>query len=373
MGNTGSRSNTTTDVSSNLLNESDYKSIQEMNTKNIMNTIINNSQNCSPSVLSKQSANISVIGNKCPGPIVIDRGNTNQTDISNFNLACSQNNNSYNDMANDLSESIQNKLAQKFSTQAQAQIAAKAQAASRTGFLSFLAPPSRSNTTTKYKLKSRNIVNTTLENIVNNTIEQNYTTNTLQECLGDIAKQQNANVTVAEDSDCTSITVNGGNTTQELQTNFSQNCVQKNKSISDTFSELQDNFSTVMKLGEKNGDKTVIKATSESKSSAAGIASALKAFFSGFWGIALIIGIVVIVGIIIGYEVLKTPAGQRAIDKASDKFAGPSGVPGAPGAVKGAEGAEVEGAVADAALLGGGGRHNIANAIRQLQRLANMK
>lgn len=303
---------TTTSVSQELINESDLKSIQSMTTKHIMNTVNNAQDDCSANANNAQKINMQF--GHITGGFNLSGVNTTQAQDIKFNLSCIANNTTENSMADDISQAVQQEIANKFSTEAQAQIASKAQAAVKSGFLntSFLSPPKTStNTNTKVKIQSKNLINTTLENIVNNTIEQNFNTHDIESCSSSLEHDQNFHVGAEYVGG--SVDISDINIAQELRSDFQQKCVQESKTINNVLGKIQTTFDTISKGAAKAGDDTVVQTKASSTTTAKGIGSFFKDLFSGAWLFIIIIGIVIIVGLVLAYKFSQSDAGQKLI------------------------------------------------------------
>ena len=415
MGATVSRTSSTIDTGEKLLNQSDFNEMQSMTTNNIMNTVDNIKKSCAGSAQASQNAGINLTGATIGKGANFAVGNIDQRQTLNANLGCIQKSVTENTMANNISDAVQQHIANKFGANAQTQIANMAKAHSKAGFLPLLsASVSSANSNTKTRVNTKNIINTTLSNIVNNTIQQNYTDNDFETCIGNMILDQNSGVN-AENLDLQG-NVDIGNINQDQTLNFKQKCVQNSTSISKTLEGITNNFNTISEDAAEAGDKTAITAHTTAESKSGGLGGALTDLLNGvskvvgqFKWVFIIIGIVVVV-IIIAVVILISRGGS-ASDKLSgalsQRIIGKTAVSGTPtlgtSATSALEtsGTPALGTSATSALgtsgtlqipetdnrfasndakigpetqvLTGGSRHDLANVIRQLRILANIK
>jgi hypothetical protein len=292
MGGAASNATTDIDVGENLLNQTDFNQMQIMSTNNIMSTVDTAKKSCSGNAAATQNAGISLIGSKIGKGANFVVGNINQTQTLNSNLGCIQKSVTENSMTDNISNAVQQQISTKFNTKAQAEIANLANAQAKSGALPLGVSIANTTSNTKYTVNSKNIINETLSNIVNNTIKQNFTNNDFEHCIDNIISTQNSGV-YAENADIEG-NFNAGNINQDQTLNFKQKCVQESKSISGTLSKIQNAFNTISKVSAETGIKTTIKAQSTAIARQKGIAS----IFGSFIFIIVII-VVLIIGVVI--------------------------------------------------------------------------
>ena len=366
MGASVSRESSTINTGENLLNQSDFKEMQSMTTNSIMNTIDNIKKSCAGSAQATQNAGLRISGLTIGKSGNVTIGNVDQRQTLNSNLGCIQKSITQNTMANKISDSVQQHINNKFNAHAQTQIANMATAHAHTGFLPLLsASVSSANSNTKTRVNTQNIINTTLSNIVNNTIQQTYTDNDFESCIGNMISAQNSINKLTNSKIDGNVEI--GNTDQDQTLYFKQKCVQDSDSISKTLEGIVNNFNTISKVAAEAGDTTKITAHTTSDASTRGIAD----FFSQFKWIFIIIGIVIVVIIIAAVFLMSRggPSGDALNQAVASRISGTS-IAEKHGLL--AEAKAVASEAAETALLGGGG-HSLANAIRQLQKLSNMK
>jgi hypothetical protein len=301
-------------LNENLLNQNDLTSIQAMTTNNIMNVVNNSQQSCAQMGGFAQQNNMNF--NNFSGDFDYN-GNTMQDINAIFNLSCVKKNLTENVMASSISQSIQQEIADKLSAEQQANIAARAQTASSQGFLntSFLDPPhSNSVTNTHLNISTQNIVNNTLANIINNTIEQNFNNSDFQSCVNRLQTLQEADVTV--DGGTGKIKINR-NVTQEIKSEFEQDCVQRSKTINNVINQVAGNLNTVTRVTQEAAARAAATSDASATTDSKGIGSVFedigKALSSAIW-VWVVIAVVIIVVIIV---VMKTASSSPAVTQAT--------------------------------------------------------
>jgi hypothetical protein len=189
MGNSSSAS--VSNINHTLVMNQNNTNILNKNINNsIANTIINDAKKCSAAINQLQGItfqNINVGGD-------FDL-NANQEQSASLTFSCLQESTIRSEIANTMMQEMLNGLQNNNSSDIMAELEAKAAAAQTTGALSTaFGNSTNSNTNNAVIYQQFNTTNTNLKNIIENTIQNNFTTNNISDCIAQVQNNQNVSV-----------------------------------------------------------------------------------------------------------------------------------------------------------------------------------
>ncbi|ATZ80311.1 hypothetical protein BMW23_0253 [Bodo saltans virus] len=291
-------SSTTTTVNNNvdqkIINSTDLKVIQDNTYQNITNIVNNSAKNCGAAIAQSQS----VLNNaKISGDLNLS--GVDQSQSASLNFSCVNLTSSQNNIAQEISTAVQNELANKYSVTAMGELGARAESAASTGAFSLGSSSSNSNVNNNYNLTNINTVNKTLSTSINNIVQNNFTTNSMQTCISNVAQSQSVgdNVTVGGNAN-----VHGIN--QEQTASLISKCIQEDKTLNATLNKIASNMNNVNADGVTVQASAAVSGSGSSSAVSKGLddlVASIGGVFGSFTNIFVyaIIGIVVIIVIIV--------------------------------------------------------------------------
>ena len=205
MGN--SSSSTVTNVSNTLLvNKNDIDIVNKNLTNQVANTVINNAKKCSANINQLQSVkfnNVTVAGDF--------NLNTNQKQQAALTFSCVNADQTRSDIANNMMQEMLSSIQNNNSAEVLNKLEAQASASQKNGFLSTsFGNSTSSNSNNTVNFTQMNLNNTHLQNAIENSIVNNFTTNNISDCISQVNNNQlvdaqnivvggNANIAIKQD------------------------------------------------------------------------------------------------------------------------------------------------------------------------------
>ena len=270
MGNGGSKSTSTVNQKYNTtyVNTTDTNLLNTSVNNFISSTVSNQAKNCSASISQIQSVNIENVNT----PYDFVFGGSDQSQSSNMTFDCVQVDKFQNDIANGILAKYMDALENNFSTDILDKLEAKAQTASQNNMGSSGNASTKSTTNTEYTFNSTNTSRTNIENVVKNSIQNNLSMESVQNCISSIKNNQSVNIK----------NINaGGNVTigvlsQTQGANLMASCIQS----SDTGNKMTNNIASELGLTFNNSNEqtksTDITSASTAESTNKGVGDAAQ-------------------------------------------------------------------------------------------------
>lgn len=178
IGDCGSKSSSSQKITNNTVNKNYIDTLNKTIMNSAVETIVNNASKCSSAVNINNSCDFSKSNFK--GDVNID---TNQTAQAKVNFNCIVANETSADMATAMMASMVAEMKSLNGTEAAAQLNTASQASSKTGFASMPSKTS-SNSNTNITNNVTNETISTVKNIFEQNLSNNFTSNTVSECIG---------------------------------------------------------------------------------------------------------------------------------------------------------------------------------------------
>ncbi len=281
MGNTKSKNKTTTNIVNNTVNQTTMDMLNQNIFNASVNTLIKNAQTCSNS--TNVNANCSASGIKTTGGITINSDQTNKVDT---NFACVQ----QSQAAADMSTSMMQELTAQMDTMSDTDYNSLAKAltdSQQTSGAGTLGNTESSNSTnTNITNDTKNIVNLDVQNIFEQNLNNNFTSDTVATCINKTDVNANTSIDNAEGEflDMTCKQYNDVKTVAE--------CQQLADAVSKTTTETLNKLGLSIAAENTTATTTVAESTTISENTATGVlqdAAGLVDAFTGLfaaWGLA---------------------------------------------------------------------------------------
>lgn len=244
----GANSSVINDVTNNTYNISDtaVKVLNQNINSAISNSMVQSAQNCSSSSYNFQSADIEglvVHGN-------FDMANFHQGEKDVISFKCLQSDQIKNTSNDAIVSELMAQMSLKFTNAALSEIAQAGAARAAAGGIPGLSQSANSNVSNIIFNNVRNEVNTniTMEQIVKNTVEQNFKAETVANCISNVNASQ---YFTFKDSEFYG-NVNLSGFTQDIANESLTSCVQENSIVNQTTSELLTNLG--FKIDQENNN-----------------------------------------------------------------------------------------------------------------------
>lgn len=230
-------SKTSSDIKNNVINTTDVSNIN----KNVVNaateTLIKSASSCSSSVNQSNSCNLKNINAK--GNVTIGGGQTNKATVD---FSCVQSSTASNSMVNSMKQSIMNELNNISDSEIIAKINAAASAAQKAGF-GGTGGSSDASVNTNVSTEVTNQSKTTIENIYEQNLKNNFNSETVQECIGRTTQKNEINAEDVTSGENISAECAQSNTLEQVQ-ECKQLSEAANKTLIETANELGFKIST---------------------------------------------------------------------------------------------------------------------------------
>lgn len=268
MGSSSSTSNATAKYDTTIVNKSDINVLNESVNNSVSNTVMSQAANCSANISQLQTVDLSNMDIK--GDLNI--GSIDQKQRAALTFDCVQISKFQNDILDKMVSEYGNALSTKFTTEAQAEISAAASAAAKDKFGSTGAAHSTSNSNIDYKFNQETIENKNIRNIVENSIKNNTSMESVQNCIANVKAAQVVTVAgtkVGKDVNIKAISQDQAST---LVAECTQEASSGNKITNGILSELG------IKVDDENTTKTItsIKSDARSESTNEGVGDAIS-------------------------------------------------------------------------------------------------
>ena len=216
MGQSSSSSNQT--VNNNTVNQDYMNTLNKTIMNSAVNTMVNNASSCSSAVNQNNSCDMS--GSTVSGDF---NYNSNQTNVAKVDFSCIQADSTANEMNSAMIASMLAEMKALNGTDGAAQLNTAADSSNTSGFGS-TGGSSSSNTNTNVNNNVTNETIVTVENIFEQNLTNNFTSNTVNECIG--------KTTQSNSTDLSNMDIGGNANVSCIQTNSLEQ-IQECKQLSD--------------------------------------------------------------------------------------------------------------------------------------------
>jgi hypothetical protein len=250
-----------------IMNDTDINIINKNITNQVANTVINNAKKCSANINQLQQVkfkNITVSGDF--------NLNSNQSQQAVMTFGCVNSSQTRSDIANNMMQEMMNSLEQQNSSDVLMKMDAAAQSSQKNGFLSTaMGNSTSSNSSNIVNFTQRNTVHENLQNIIEQSIQNNFTTNNISDCIAQVNNNQlvdaqniiiggNANIAIKQD---------------QAATLFAE-CIQSD----DVGSKITNSIKNAIGVKSETTNKTVAKADMKATSESSQVNSGFDPFAS---------------------------------------------------------------------------------------------
>lgn len=257
MGN--SKSSSSQSINNNTVNKNYIDTLNKTIMNSAVETMINNASSCSSAVDINNSCNMS--GTKIAGDFT---ANTNQTAQAKVNFNCIQANTTSADMATNMMASMVAEMKSLNGTEAAANLNTASQSSNKSGFISM---PSSSSSSSNVDVNN-NVTNetiSTVKNIFEQNLSNNFSVNTVNECIG--------KTIISNSQDYSNMDIGGDAKIECIQTasvEQVQNCKQLSDSVQKTTLATFQELGLVVETESNTGTSTESTVTSKSENIATG-------------------------------------------------------------------------------------------------------
>ena len=302
MGNSSS-SSVTNENNTLIVNETDIQVLNKSLNNFITNTTIEDAKKCSAGISQLQTVKFK--GVKTTGDFNL---NLNQKQAAALTFDCLQTSTVRNEIANQMMQSMMDKIENTNSSDVLNKMESLAAAKQTSGFLSTsFGSSTSSDASNKVNYTQRNTTHQNLQNIVENAVQNNFTTKNLSECISKINQDQNVEVINLDI---------GGNVNaviaQDQAAELFSQCIQTNDIGNSITQALTSDLGVETKTTNAVKTETDMKGTAESVQENRGpleslgaLFGSLFASFGGGWMGSCMSCIICIVLIVVGIFVFK--------------------------------------------------------------------
>ena len=268
-----------------VVNKNDIDLLNEQNTTMIANTIIENAKTSTASIV--QTQNLSFTNLHAKGDIVIsDVTQKQQASITFKNLNVNQ---TTNDISNSLLTSMVEKISASTEDNILSQMMANASSAVKSGALSIPSfSKSESNASNTNNTTVTNTTDYTLKNIISNTIQNNFTSKNVENCISSVTGNQNILVSDIVSSDG-SIKITSFS--QDQAATLMTECISQSGVANSITSSLQNIFGITIVDDKKTSTDTKQSGESQSTTETKGLFDIFSGLFSGVSSIFVVVGV----------------------------------------------------------------------------------
>lgn len=188
MGNNGSKSTSTTNQTYNTtyINKNDTNLLNSSVNSFMADTVSNQAKNCSASI--SQIQNITFKNVTTGGDFVLGEVDQNQSSAMTFD--CVQVDTFKNDIANGILSKYMDALQNNFSTDVLDKLEANAKNAAQNSFGSTGSTSTNTKNNQNYTFNSTNTTRTNIENVIKNSIQNNVSMESVQNCIANVKNNQ---------------------------------------------------------------------------------------------------------------------------------------------------------------------------------------
>lgn len=297
MGGSSSKGRATLKYQSLIVNQTDIDILNRSVNDFVANTIINQASHCSASTYQLQEIDLS--GMDIGGDLVIDT--IDQEQSSNISFDCVQVSAIQNDIASGVVNEYLNTIKESFSSEAMTQLLNNAKTSSEQQFGGIGEAKASTKVNTEYEYTNITQVDEHLQNIVENSISNNFNVEDLQECIATVKAHQRvvlANTTVGGN-------VSIGAITQRQATDLIANCLQQRNIANDITAQLITQLGIDTDTTNQTSQTTTMesKTDTEAKNKGVfeGIGTALNDLLSGLGEAWIVIAVIVIGAVVVAY------------------------------------------------------------------------
>ena len=257
MGNSKSSSSQT--ITNNIVNKNYMDTLNKTIMNSAVETVINNASSCSSAVNINNSCDMS--NTKIGGDFTFGGDQTTHAKV-NFN--CIQANQTSADMATSMMASMVAEMKSLNGTEAAANLNTASQSSNKTGFISL---PSGSSSSSKVNVNN-NVTNetiSTVKNIFEQNLSNNFSVNTVNECIG--------KTNVSNSQDLSDMNIGGSAKVECIQTasiEQVQNCKQLSDAIQKTTQKTFQELGMTVQTESSTGTSTQSTVSSKSENVATG-------------------------------------------------------------------------------------------------------
>ena len=276
----GSESNTTITQQNNttIANNFNARSVSEQINEQISNTTINAAKSCSSDINLQQAVNVK--GLNVRGDFVLT---TNQAQRAALTFSCIQSSQVRNAAGAEIITGISNGIASSASSEALSAMQAAAQSQAKQGFAGIGYSSSNSDVNTINNVNVTTNTNIDIHNLVKNIVENNFTSEDIQNCTSRANNSQS--VSVAE--------VNiGGNAIiavdQDQATTVVSDCLQESSIGNNIINNVMSKLGIQVESTTTTKTSTKSEAKAESKAENQGVGDAIGDVFRGIGGMLII-------------------------------------------------------------------------------------
>jgi hypothetical protein len=257
MGNSKSKSSQA--ITNNTVNQNYMESLNKTIMNSAVETMINNASSCSSAVNLNNSCDLS--NTKISGDFTFGGNQTAQAKV-NFN--CIQANKTSTDMSTSMIASMVAEMKSLNGTEAAANLNTAAETSNKSGFIS-MPSSSNANSSTTVNNNVTNETISTVQNIFEQNLSNNFSVNTVNECIG--------KTSVSNSQDLSNMTVGGNAKIECIQTasvEQVQNCKQLSESIQKTTQSTLQELGLVVETENTTTNDTTSTVTSKSENVSTG-------------------------------------------------------------------------------------------------------
>lgn len=192
MGGSSSKSaSTATNIyDTTVVNNNDLELLNKNINNFISTTVVDQATNCSSSITQLQ--NVTITDLDASGDIVIDTIDLDQRSAITFD--CVQLSAFQNDIANGILSKYMNAIENNYNATSLAQLDTNAKTSSQNQFATTGGSNATANTNSTYKFNNVTNTHQNIQNIVENAITNNLTTNDIQTCMANVASSQSVHI-----------------------------------------------------------------------------------------------------------------------------------------------------------------------------------
>jgi hypothetical protein len=264
----GSSSSVVTNENNTLIvNESDIKVSNKNLNDFVSNTIIKNASECSAAIKQLQTVKFNNITTK--GDFNI--GEINQSQNAALTFDCLQASAVRNDIAANMAQQMMSNLENKSSADVLDKLEAAAKTETASGSLSFGGASSNSEANNINNYTSVTKTKKNIENVIKNSVANNFTSENVQKCISEVANSQNVefqNLNIGGNMNIKAIS-------QSQAADSMTRCIQQQDTGNKITSDALGKLGVAVKEEAATVKKTEAKATSESKTEQQGLADGL--------------------------------------------------------------------------------------------------
>jgi hypothetical protein len=271
MGKSSSSSNQT--ITNNTVNKNYMDSLNKTIMNSAVSTMINNASTCSSSV--NQNNNCSFNNSTVSGNLSLGGTQDNKAKV---NFSCIQATQTSADMATAMVASMAAEMKALSGTDAAAQLNNASQSSNKTGF-GATGGSSSSSANTNVTNNVTNETITHVENIFQQNLSNNFTSNTVNECIGKTTQSNNISASGVTVGGSANISCNQSNTLEQVQ-----ECKQLSEAINKTTQKTFQELGIKTEVANTTTSKTEATTTSKSENVSTGPIQDIGNAISGILG-----------------------------------------------------------------------------------------